>query len=376
MERPVVIVVGTRPDAIKLLPIYAALKKQKIPTILCATNQHTHMLEQVLSLFGVVPDISCNVMVDGQSLTHVTASVLASLQKMLKDCSPALVMVQGDTATALAAALAAFFHKIPIAHIEAGLRTYHKESPFPEEINRTLIGKLADYHFAATPLNVAAVLRDGAVSDRVFCVGNTVIDAVRHVQEAHRNGSLQVSVEITQLLKVALKQGKKIVLVTTHRRESFGQGLRDILAAVKHLADTHSDYLFILPMHLNPFVRLAIDYAGVRNHPGIVCLEPLDYHEFILVLEAAAWVMTDSGGVQEEALFLGKKVLVLRDYTERVELLWQGMGVLSGTNFSDIIAASQRLMVDGVSVATPCYAYGDGHSANRIVSIVQHVLAR
>ncbi len=374
MKSPVLIVVGTRPDAIKLVPVYHALKAQGIPTILCATNQHTHMLEQVLDLFGVTPDVSCNVMVKEQSLTHTTQAVLVAMQKILKDCRPVLVVVQGDTTTALASALAAFYNKIPIAHVEAGLRTHHKESPFPEEMNRTLITKLADYHFAATPLNVAAVLRDGASVGSVFCVGNTVLDALRHMQERSKEGSLVPSDNLKMFLDKASVDNKKIVLVTTHRRESFGQGLENIFAALKYLATTYSDYVFILPMHLNPLVRSAIDAAGIRSNPGIFCIEPLGYHEFIMVLESAAWVMTDSGGVQEEAMFLGKKVLILRDYTERVELLWHGMGLLSGTALHDIIAAATLLMQD-VATTAPCYAYGDGKAASRIVAVMQNVLA-
>lgn len=374
MKRPVIIVVGTRPDAIKLLPVYIALKAKNIPTILCATNQHTHMLDQVLTLFGITPDVSCNVMVDGQSLTHITAAVLSTMQPLLRDLQPSLVVVQGDTATAFAAALAAFYNRIPVAHIEAGLRTYHKDSPFPEEINRTLIAKLADYHFAATPLNVGAVLHDIGSSEHVYCVGNTVIDALRHVQEASKKGLLPVSESLAMLLRKAVQENKKIVLVTTHRRESFGQGLRDILSAIKLLAQTHPEYIFILPMHLNPVVRQAIDEAKIRAIPGIVCVEPLAYHEFIMVLESASWVMTDSGGVQEEAVFLGKRVLVLRDYTERVELLWQGMGILSGTTLDQIVKAANMIMHGPVG-PSHCYIYGDGRAADRIVSVIQRMFA-
>ncbi|NDD55135.1 UDP-N-acetylglucosamine 2-epimerase (non-hydrolyzing), partial [bacterium] len=370
MKAPVVVVVGTRPDAIKLLPVYSALKKQHVPTLLCATHQHVHMLDQVLQLFDVQPDISFNVMVDGQSLSHVTAMVL---QKALCETKPALVIVQGDTTTSLAAALAAFYNNIPVAHVEAGLRTYDKRAPFPEEINRTILTQLADYHFAPTPLNAAALLRDHQAHRRVFNVGNTVVDALHYVQRQLQSGRLRISPSLTALFTHIVRQRKKLVLVTTHRRESFGGGMANIMTALKKLARLHKEYVFLLPMHLNPLVRTAIHDAGLQAEDGVVCLEPLPYHELVAVLERAAWVMTDSGGIQEEAVCLGKRVLVMRDVTERVELLWHGMGVLCGTAVEQIVAGAQEVMRQ--QPLQQCrHMYGDGFAAPRIVSIVRNVL--
>ncbi|MBM3893570.1 UDP-N-acetylglucosamine 2-epimerase (non-hydrolyzing) [Candidatus Dependentiae bacterium] len=371
MKSPVVVVVGTRPDAIKLLPIYAALKQQQIPTLLCATHQHVQMLDQVLHLFNTPPDTSLNVMVAGQSLSHITAAVLQRIQTFYEDTKPFLVVVQGDTTTSLAASMAAFYQGIPVAHIEAGLRTYDKQSPFPEEMNRVAIGQLAQYHFAPTPLNVAALLHEGVPYTKVHCVGNTVVDALQHVQTLLHTQQVYIAPALQQVLDGAAAQKKKIVLVTTHRRESFGAGLLGIMQAVKTLATQHADHLFILPMHLNPVVRDAITATQLTSTPGVVCVEPLAYHELVSVLERAAWVMTDSGGIQEEALCLGKRVVVMREKTERVELLWEGRGILSGTTEKSIVVAAHTIMQHGNDDDNHCYVYGDGQASQRIASILK-----
>jgi UDP-N-acetylglucosamine 2-epimerase (non-hydrolysing) len=371
MKSPVVVVVGTRPDAIKLLPIYAALKQQQIPTLLCATHQHVQMLDQVLQLFNTPPDTSLNVMVAGQSLSYVTAAVLQRIQTFYEETKPSLVVVQGDTTTSLAASMAAFYQGIPVAHIEAGLRTHDNQSPFPEEMNRVAIGQLAQYHFAPTPLNVAALLHEGVGHKKVHCVGNTVVDALHHVQTLLHTQQVHIAPALQQVLDGAAAQKKKIVLVTTHRRESFGAGLIGIMQAVKTLATQHTDHLFILPMHLNPVVRDAIVATQLTSTAGVVCVEPLAYHELVCVLERAAWVMTDSGGIQEEALCLGKRVVVMREKTERVELLWEGMGILSGTTEESILAAARTIMQQRSDVDSHCYVYGDGQASKRIASILK-----
>ena len=370
MKAPVIVVVGTRPDAIKLLPIYAALKQQQIPTLLCATHQHVQMLDQVLQLFNTPPDTSLNVMVAGQSLSYVTAAVLQRIQVFYEETRPSLVVVQGDTTTSLAASLAAFYQGIPVAHIEAGLRTHDKLSPFPEEMNRVAIGQLARYHFAPTPLNVAALLHEGAQHKHVHCVGNTVVDALQHVQKLLRIQQVVVSPALQQVLDSAAIEKKKIVLVTTHRRESFGTGLLAIMQAIKVLASQHADHLFILPMHLNPVVRDAIATTQLAGTDGIVCVEPLAYHELVSVLERASWVMTDSGGIQEEAMCLGKRVVVMREKTERVELLWEGMGVLSGTAEASILQAARTVMKQQ-NGGEHCYVYGDGKASERIARVIK-----
>ncbi len=373
MKSPIVVVVGTRPDAIKLLPVYAALKQQRIPTLLCATHQHVQMLDQVLQLFNTTPDMSLNVMVAGQSLAHVTAAVLQRIHSFYEEVRPALVVVQGDTTTSFAAALAAFYQGIPVAHIEAGLRTYDKQSPFPEELNRTTIAQLAQYHFAPTPLNVAALLQEGVAHNKIYCVGNTVVDALQHVQKLLRSGEVTISPQLQVLLDRAAAERKKIVLVTTHRRESFGSGLLAIMQAIKFLAEEYPDHLFILPMHLNPVVRSAIDATHLQDIAGVVCVEPLPYHELVTVLERAVLVMTDSGGIQEEAACLGRKVVVMREKTERVELLWDGMGVLSGTALENIIQAA-RIILQQQGPHKYCHVYGDGQASQRIVAQLKQSL--
>ncbi len=370
MNSPVVVVVGTRPDAIKLLPVYNALKQQQIPTLLCATHQHVTMLDQVLQLFNTPPDISLSVMVAGQSLAHITAAVLQRIQIFYEEVRPALVVVQGDTTTSFAASLAAFYQGIPVAHIEAGLRTFDMQSPFPEELNRKAIAQLAQHHFAPTPLNVASLLHEGIVLKNIHCVGNTVVDALHYVQQLLRLNQVTINPSLQSILNKAATEHKKIVLVTTHRRESFGGGLLAIIQAVKLLAGQHPDHLFILPMHLNPIVRDAIEQAQLQKTPGVICIEPLPYHELVAVLEQAAWIMTDSGGIQEEAACLGKRVVVMREKTERVELLWEGMGVLSGTTLESIMKAAHVIMLQKNNV-NHCHLYGDGQAAWRIASIMK-----
>jgi UDP-N-acetylglucosamine 2-epimerase (non-hydrolysing) len=332
------------------------------------------MLDQVLQLFGTTPDISLSVMVAGQSLSHITAAVLERIQPFYQEVKPSLVVVQGDTTTSFAASLAAFYQGIKVAHVEAGLRTFDNQMPFPEELNRAFIAKMGAYHFAPTPLNVQHLLREGIASDAVYCVGNTVVDALAHVQHLLAGGVVNVSDQLLALAQRALAERKKIALVTTHRRESFGEGIKNILTAVKILAKKYPDHYFVLPMHLNPVVRKAIDLVGLTTTPGIVCLEPLAYHDLVFILNHASWVMTDSGGIQEEAACLGKKVVVMREKTERVELLWSDMGLLSGTTTEGILAAADKIMQQPISSRAQLsqqYIYGNGHASSAIASVIE-----
>ena len=370
MKAPILVVVGTRPDAIKLLPIYQALKDAGLPAALCATDQHTSLLQQVLTTFSVTPDISLAIPRTDGSLTTLVAEILQKMRSLFITTRPSLVIVQGDTTSALAAALAAFHEHIPVAHIEAGLRTYDTANPFPEEMNRTIIGQLATYHFAPTPYNHAALLTEHIAADKIFCVGNTVIDALCLIQKQLGTGQLTVSPELEKLVTNAQDTYKKIVLITAHRRESFAGGLERIMRAVRRIAILQQDTLFIFPVHLNPAVQAAVLAANYHDQPNIICIDPLPYHELIWLLEHVSWIMTDSGGIQEEAHYLQKRMIVMRNVTERVEVVTSGMGELVGTDEDAIVAAACHIQQEEVSSQSR-YVYGDGHAATRIVAILK-----
>ncbi len=369
MEKSVVIVIGTRPEAIKLLPVYLCLKKVGIPTILCVTHQHKYMLDAVLDIFQVSPDYPLDIMVPGQQLDYITAAVVQKTHALFKDIHPALVVVQGDTTTALGSSLAAFYQHIPVAHVEAGLRTGNKNAPFPEEINRQCITTYADVHFAPTPLNVLHVLRAGIPASAVFCVGNTVVDALYMIRRKIQEGTLVPSLFIRDLVEQKNRNKKKIVLLTTHRRESFDGGLTSILRAIKNFAQTFSDVLLLFPVHPNPIVQAEVEKAGLHEVQNIILTSPLSYSDLVYVLDVVNFVITDSGGIQEEAVCLGKSVIVLRDFTERVESVWSGMSMLAGTNQLEIERLCRELYYrsrEGMAQ----FVYGDGKSSERISSII------
>ena len=354
--------VGTRPEAIKMAPVILALKKQPWAEVrVLATAQHRHMLDQVLNFFGIEPDIDLNIMRPNQSLTTLTARLLLDMDDVLQAEKPDVVLVQGDTTTVMTVALACFYHRIPIGHVEAGLRTWDMQNPFPEEANRVIAGKLARWHFAPTEGSRQNLLKEGVPDAEIVVAGNTVIDAL--LMAAAKD------LEIT----VPLDPTKRLVLVTSHRRENFGEPFRNICRALRTLAETNPAVQFLYPVHPNPNVKDVADelLAGL---PNFTLCEPLDYAPFIAAMKRAYIILTDSGGVQEEAPALGKPVLVLRDETERPEAVDQGVVKLVGSNYESIVKEAQRLLDDEEAyraMARGVSPYGDGHAAERIVSVLR-----
>ncbi len=370
--QPVMLVVGTRPEGIKMMPIFFALKRAGVPVIICSTGQHCSLLDEVFTLFSVTPDIKLSLMKPGQDLSYLTCAVLESMKEVYARHKPSLVLLQGDTTTVMAAALAAFYEKIPVGHVEAGLRTGDMLNPYPEEAHRCIVGLLAQYHFAPTSLATGNLLAEGKKRSTVFCVGNTVVDALRIIEEKIKVGSVRICPELFSAVKMADDRGYKKVLVTAHRRESFPDGIVRILRAVKRYAQMHPETAFFYPYHPNPVVMAALAEVQLADEQNISLFPPLAYHELVFLLQSVDCVMTDSGGIQEEAVSMGKNVLVLREKSERMEGVWEGLAVLVGTQENAILKAlasslddekKQQLIRNSV--------YGDGFSADRIVEIVK-----
>lgn len=365
-EHPVMVVLGTRPEVIKLVPVILALRRHGLPLYVLSTGQHREMLEQMLQVFDLTPDRDLQLMKADQSLAELSANLLATMDQLLADIAPCCVVVQGDTTTVAMVALAAFYRKVAVAHVEAGLRTHTKYDPFPEEINRSLLGRLADLHFAPTDVARDQLLSEGVSADDVFQVGNTVIDALRLMQERVRD--LPASD-----LGLDLDDRRRLVLVTGHRRENFGQGLRNALLGLRRIAEHYGDSLQILyPVHLNPNVRQAVDdvLIGVDN---VHLAPPLDYAAFVKAMTRATLIITDSGGVQEEAAALGVPVLVTRWTSERQEAVAAGIAELVGTDTEAIFQAARRLLDDDAlraQRAVPSDVFGDGCSGERIAGIL------
>jgi len=369
VEGTVIVVIGTRPDAIKLIPVYHQLKAAGVHTLLCATNQHRELLDHVCNLFNVIPDITLNVMKENQHLSYVTTAVLQKSTDLFAALKPRCVIVQGDTTSSFAAALAAYYLAIPVVHIEAGLRTGDIYSPFPEEINRSFITKISSLHFAPTPLNVLNLLQEGVPRNRIFCVGNTIVDALMDIKNKIEHGQLPVNSTVKTFVEMCSNMRKKLVVLTTHRRESFQGGIKRILEAVGLCAQKYPDMFVFFPAHPNPHVQYEIAQARLDQYFNIHCSKPLDYHDLVYLLSAAHFIITDSGGIQEEAISLGKRVIILRDYTERVETLWGGMGSLVGTDKQAIIQNIEACY--NTPKETPAqFIYGDGKTAQRIVTIL------
>lgn len=371
------LVFGTRPEAIKIAPLVLEFKKypEEFQTIVCVTGQHRQMLDQVLKIFDIVPDYDLNIMRPGQDLYDVTARVLLGMRAVLKETKPDIVFVHGDTATSTAAALAAFYQKIPVAHVEAGLRTYNIYSPWPEEINRQITSRIATYNFAPTHLSKQNLIQEHIREDSVTVTGNTVIDALYMVVDRIKNKP-ELNNELEQnLLKAGynVKRNKKIVLITGHRRENFGDGFINICTAIKDLTEKYTDVDFVYPMHLNPNVRKPIhDVFGedVSNLGNMFFIEPLEYLDFVYLMEKCTIVLTDSGGIQEEAPGLGKPVLVMRGTTERPEALDAGTVKLVGTDYNKIVVEVSRLLEDKTyyeMMSKAVNPYGDGMACKRIV---------
>ena len=379
--RKVLLVFGTRPEAIKMAPLVMELQKQKerIETVVCVTGQHREMLDQVLEIFDIKPDYDLNIIKRGQDLYDVTARVLTGMREVLKEIKPDIVLVHGDTTTSTAAALAAFYQQIPVGHVEAGLRTHNIYSPWPEEMNRLLTGRLATYHFSPTPLSRNNLIKESINDRNIIVTGNTVIDALYWVVDKIKNNK-ELDNELESVLSKAgydvnrLDNGKKLVLITGHRRENFGDGFINMCTAIKDLTIKHPNVDFVYPMHLNPNVRKPIhevfgeDLSGLKN---MFFIEPLEYLSFVYLMEKSSIVLTDSGGIQEEAPGLGKPVLVMRDTTERPEALNAGTVKLVGTDYNKIVNEVSSLIDDKAAYEKMSKAvnpYGDGLACGRIVN--------
>ncbi len=370
--QPVMLVVGTRPEGIKMLPVYFALKQAGIPTLLCSTDQHSILLQEVFEVFSVVPDIRLSLMRPGQSLSYLTCAVLESMKEIYTQVQPSLVLVQGDTTTVMAAALAAFYEQIPIGHVEAGLRTGDMYSPYPEEANRCIVGLLATYHFAPTATSLANLLAEGRNRNSLFCTGNTVVDALHMIKKMLAEGALSVRQDVAAAVQKAQQSAGKKVLLTAHRRESFPDGIARIINAVKKYAQAHPDVFFFYPYHPNPVVLEAVAAAQLEKEKNIFLFTPLAYHELVYLLDVVDCVATDSGGIQEESISLGKHVLVLREKSERMEGVWEGLATVVGTKENVIIDALDKLLRgEGKHEKKERSVYGDGHAAQRIVQIIQ-----
>ncbi len=369
MSKPIVIIIGTRPDAIKLVPVYKALKKENIPVLLCATNQHRELLDQVLEMFDVQPDVCLNIMKENQDLGYITTAVLTKTQALYAQVNPRAVMVQGDTTSSFAAALSAFYENIPIAHVEAGLRTHNIYAPFPEEANRLFISRISTLHFAATAHNVATLLHEDVAADKIFCVGNTVIDTLNQTCAKLRDEQLTVTPTLKELVTDCKQNNKRMVLFTMHRRESFKAGARQVLDTIVQYAQHHPDLFFIFPVHPNPHIRDLAGQSGITNLANVFCTTPVMYSDLIYLLEAVDLIITDSGGIQEEAVTLGKPMIIIREVTERVEVIWEGMATLVGTDPEAIRNALHTWYTNQFDYA-PRFVYGDGKAAERIAIIM------
>lgn len=379
----VMLVFGTRPEAIKMCPLVKEFQKHNdaFQTIVCVTGQHREMLDQVLNIFEVKPDYDLNIMKQGQDLYDVTARVLTGMRDVFKECKPDVVLVHGDTTTSTASALAAFYQQIPVGHVEAGLRTHNIYSPWPEEMNRQITGRIATYNFSPTPLSESNLKAEKAQGN-IYVTGNTVIDALHMVVNKLKNDET-LAKEQEAILKQAgydvnrLADGKKLVLITGHRRENFGEGFIHMVTAIKDLKNKYPDVDFVYPMHLNPNVRKPIHEVfgeDLSNLGNMFFIEPLQYLEFVYLMEKATIVLTDSGGIQEEAPGLGKPVLVMRDTTERPEALASGTVHLVGTDYQKIMDEVSTLLEDEQAYEKMSKAvnpYGDGKACERIVEILK-----
>ena len=387
--KKIMLVFGTRPEAIKMCPLVKEFQKypQYFETIVCVTGQHREMLDMVLSIFDVTPNYDLNIMKQGQDLYDVTSRVLVGMRDVLKECQPDVVLVHGDTTTSTAAALAAFYQQISVGHVEAGLRTHNIYSPWPEEMNRQITGRIANYHFAPTPLSEKNLNKEG-VQGEIVVTGNTVIDALQMVvgmldsnqelRDEQERVLMQAGYDVSRLSQ----SSRKLVLITGHRRENFGEGFLSMCRAMRDLSKKYQDVDFVYPMHLNPNVRKPIaevfgdlsSESFKSQYPNFFFIEPLQYLEFVYLMSKSAIVLTDSGGIQEEAPGLGKPVLVMRDTTERPEALESGTVRLVGTDYNKIVGEVSTLLENALAYERMSKAvnpYGDGKACQRIVDILK-----
>lgn len=383
--KKILLAFGTRPEAIKMAPLVKEFQKKSndFEVFVCVTGQHREMLDQVLQLFEIKPDYDLNIMKQGQDLYDVTVRVLIGMRDVIKDCLPDVVLVHGDTTTSVAAALAAYYQQIPVGHIEAGLRTHNIYSPWPEEMNRQLTGRITTYHFAPTSLSKQNLLDEGIKEDYITITGNTVIDALCMIVDKIKN-SKELDAELEKKLSESgydvnrLCNGRKLVLITGHRRENFGDGFISMCKAIKALAEKYPNIDYVYPMHLNPNVRRPIHEVfgtDLSNLGNMFFIEPLEYLSFVYLMEKSTIILTDSGGVQEEAPGLGKPVLVMRDTTERPEALEAGTVKLVGTDYDKIVCEVSDLIENRSSYEKMSRAinpYGDGKSCGRIISFLNN----
>ncbi len=381
--KTVMLVFGTRPEAIKMCPLVREFQKypQEFRTLVCVTGQHREMLDQVLNVFAVKPDYDLSIMKPGQDLYDITARVLIGMRDVLKDAHPDIVLVHGDTTTSTAAALAAFYQQIPVGHVEAGLRTHNIYNPWPEEMNRQLTCRLATYNFAPTPLSAENLKAEKAVGKILVC-GNTVTDALKQVVERLKNDSALAAEQVKKLVDAGydisrLIKSRRLVLITGHRRENFGEGFHSMVMAIRDLTQKYPEVDFVYPMHLNPNVRKPIHEVfgeKLENLGNMYFIEPLQYLEFVYLMEKSSIVLTDSGGIQEEAPSLGKPVLVMRETTERPEALRSGTVRLVGTNHDKIVNEVSKLLDNPLEYERMSKAvnpYGDGLACSRIVDALR-----
>lgn len=372
------LVFGTRPEAIKMAPLVIEFKKHPdlFDVVVCVTGQHREMLDQVLNLFNITPDFDLNIMKQGQDLYDVTSRVLLGMRDVLNESKPDVVLVHGDTTTSTASALAAFYQQIPVGHVEAGLRTHNIYSPWPEEMNRLITSRISVYNFAPTSLSKQNLINEGVTEGTVFVTGNTVIDALYAVLDKMKQ-NIQLRTDLVNQLQCSgydvnrISKQKRLVLITGHRRENFGDGFLNICNAIKTLSEKYPDVDFVYPMHLNPNVRKPItEVFGEKPAENMFFIEPLDYLPFVFMMEKSDIVLTDSGGIQEEAPGLGKPVLVMRDTTERPEALEAGTVKLVGTNYDKIVSEVSKLLDDQVyynQMSKAINPYGDGMACKRII---------
>ena len=382
--KKILIVFGTRPEAIKMCPLVKAFQQKRdvFETLVCVTGQHREMLDQVLNIFNVRPDYDLNIMKKGQDLYDITARVLTGMRDVLMEVKPDIVLVHGDTTTSTAAALASFYQQIPVGHVEAGLRTHNIYSPWPEEMNRQLTGRIATYNFAPTTLSRQNLLDEHVSDDKIIVTGNTVIDALHMIVDRLNTDYALAEEQNAVLLKAGydtnrIENGRRLVLITGHRRENFGDGFINICTAIKDLAKKYPNVDFVYPMHLNPNVRKPIHEVfgeDLSNLDNMFFIEPLQYLEFVYLMEKSYIVLTDSGGIQEEAPGLGKPVLVMRDTTERPEAVTAGTVKLVGTNYDAIVSQASKLLDCSSAyeeMAKAVNPYGDGHACSRIINALK-----
>lgn len=374
--KKVLILVGTRPEVVKMAPVFQELRRVgDVEPIFCVTGQHDEMLHQALSAFEIVPEVNLGVMKAGQSLADLTSSILRGTTSLIEDMKPDTILVHGDTTTGFAGALAGFYQQVKIGHVEAGLRTFDLAAPFPEEANRQLISRIADWNFSPTTESAANLAREGISSSAIFVTGNTVVDSLRLITSRFESDSEFKKKTLDSLAKITglSPLSQKMVLVTAHRRENLEYGLAEICRALVLLSRGNTDMSFVFPLHPNPRVRETVE-KELRGHSGIVLTEPLPYPELVLSLMISDAVLTDSGGIQEESVTLGKRVLVLRDKTERAEGMTSGLLSLVGANAEKIVEEFNRVdsFVPGKDSSTQLnFIYGDGEAAKRISEVIR-----